>query len=393
MALEKNFKIPGVWAEDAYTTIPNPPVSGVSYRDEDVTESEIKTGQKFGSIGNSAVWNQLLWALSANAKQQEVQGLLSWSPLIDYQQGAWVLGSNGKAYTANVENGPATSVVDPTTDTEGTWLNVSALLGNIQKKKLEIFYTRTSGTFVVPEGVYSLFVIITGGGGSGANTHLSTENHGNCFNNEHAGGMGGCTCMNLLDVTPGESIDYVVGAGGISPIDSDGPWGDGGTTTFKDMKAPGGKCAVQCAGNVFVSASNRSAKAEGGLINLEGGVAGLSFETAYENIGNANRLPLTNGKLNSPAGGSFWGHGPNGGNLVIQFSNYSGVGQTILGGYPVEKFYLTNEQTPGVGGGSYTKMVWIGRPGNERPEIKRWAGDGTAGCVFIAYVKPVDIGE
>lgn len=393
MALEKNFKIPGVWAEDAYTTIPNPPVAGVSYRDEALSEDEIKTGQKFGSIGNSAVWNQLLWALSANSKQQEAQGLLSWSQLIDYQQGAWVLGSDGKAYTANVENGPTTTVTDPTTDTEGTWLNVSDLLGAIQKKKLEIFYTRTSGTFVVPEGVYSLFVIITGGGGSGANTHLSTTNNDISWRNEHAGGAGGCTCMDLIDVTPGESIDYVVGAGGVSPTDSDGPWGNGGATTFKNMTAPGGNATRNTAGNPFVSEASKSFKASGGMLHLEGGTAGLSFETAYENIAVVNRLPLTNGKLNSPAGGSFWGQGPNGGSLVIQFSDYSGVGQVILGGHPTEKAYLTNVDTPGVGGGSFTKMIWIGKPGNEHPEVPRWAGDGTAGCVFIAYVKPVNVGE
>lgn len=131
MADVRNFKLPGVWAKNAYTTIPTPPVVNLAYRNENLSQADIEQGQQYGAIGNSADWNQMLWLLSALANEGQNQGILSWSPLIDYAIGAWVMGTNGNVYTALKASGPATTTVNPATEEESedmTWLNVTVKL-------------------------------------------------------------------------------------------------------------------------------------------------------------------------------------------------------------------------------------------------------------------------
>lgn len=131
MADVRNFKLPGVWAKNAYTTIPVPPVVNLAYRNENLSQEDIEQGQLFGALGNSADWNQMLWLLSALADEGQNQGILSWSPQIDYAVGAWVMGANGNAYTAMKASGPATEIVNPATEEESedmTWLDVTTKL-------------------------------------------------------------------------------------------------------------------------------------------------------------------------------------------------------------------------------------------------------------------------
>lgn len=68
-----------------------------------------------------------------------------------------------------------------------------------------VFNTAGSNLWVCPQGVTQVFVSVTGAGGSGAT--------GGTFTNGSGGG-GGESCGAYLNVTPGNSYAYTVGAGG-----------------------------------------------------------------------------------------------------------------------------------------------------------------------------------
>lgn len=84
--------------------------------------------------------------------------------------------------------------------------------------------TSGAGTFVVPAGVYGIYVTTIGGGGGGG---------GNTTGSSLPGGGGGAGAGNrsYLSVTPGQSISYSVGAGGSGGAPNN-PGVQGGNTTF-----------------------------------------------------------------------------------------------------------------------------------------------------------------
>lgn len=67
-------------------------------------------------------------------------------------------------------------------------------------KNFDAFYTAGSGTWTVPANVTKILVELTGAGSGG---------------NAYGGGGGGGYIMAQLDVTPGSSINYTVGAGSV----------------------------------------------------------------------------------------------------------------------------------------------------------------------------------
>lgn len=173
MATNRNMKMPGVWAKDALTTIPQPPVSGIAYRNDSLTEAEANEGQKYGSIGDSAVWNQELWAATTLLKELESQGILSWSPLVDYSVNAMVMGSNDKLYSALQASGPSTAPQDPVNDSTQTyWIPMEDLYG-AKRNPGELVYSMlpiedaslhlVDGTVLSGSGMYADFVSYVAG--------------------------------------------------------------------------------------------------------------------------------------------------------------------------------------------------------------------------------------
>ncbi len=173
MATNRNMKLPGVWAENALTTIPQPPVTGISYRNDAMTEAEANEGQQYGSIGDSAVWNQELWAATKLLKELESQGILSWSPLVDYSVNAMVMGSNDKLYSALQASGPSTAPQDPVNDSTQTyWIPMEDLYG-AKRNPGELVYSMlpiedaslhlVDGTLLSGSGMYADFVSYVAG--------------------------------------------------------------------------------------------------------------------------------------------------------------------------------------------------------------------------------------
>lgn len=108
----------------------------------------------------------------------------------------------------------------------------------------------SSGTWVVPAGVTSGKVTVTGGGAGGGGTD---------GNKASSGGGSGATAIKTIALTPGESHTITVGRGGAGTLTYNG--GSGGTSSFGSV--------VSATGGTSASA----ASATGGDINIPGGVA------------------------------------------------------------------------------------------------------------------------
>lgn len=96
----RNNNIPAIWAKNANTTIPNPPVVGLGYRNTALTNAIIEGGQLYKSLGDSAAWNQYLYELSAVAQAAEVYGIMPYSEFTAYKDRSLTLYTDGKLYRA-----------------------------------------------------------------------------------------------------------------------------------------------------------------------------------------------------------------------------------------------------------------------------------------------------
>lgn len=85
----------------------------------------------------------------------------------------------------------------------------------------------TTGTFTVPDGVYTIYAVATGGGGGGGGgqTHDSITTRGK----GGSGGAPGYTSASTLNVTPGEVLTVTIGAGGAGGATSATSVGNDGT--------------------------------------------------------------------------------------------------------------------------------------------------------------------
>ena len=115
-----------VWAANALTTIPNPPIPGQAYRNTEIDDSNLENGQQYSEVYDSARYNQLLYLLSGCLKMLMETGLPEWSAEQNYQKGAYTVGSDGQLYgPAKKASGPDNGgAVDPVTDAAGdgtTW--------------------------------------------------------------------------------------------------------------------------------------------------------------------------------------------------------------------------------------------------------------------------------
>lgn len=96
----------------------------------------------------------------------------------------------------------------------------------------------TSKNWVVPDGVYRIGVFAQGGGASGESGDL----YRNDRNIPLRGGSAGHVCCGVLNVTPGQTIAIVIGAGGVPNKQYSGPGGD--TKVGVTITAPGGNSGI-----------------------------------------------------------------------------------------------------------------------------------------------------
>lgn len=110
--------------------------------------------------------------------------------------------------------------------------------------RIVVLAAGTSGNWTVPDDCYGIRVTCVGGGGGATRSTVQST----------VGGAAGVAIATLLDLTPGSTIAYSVGAGGASFV-------SGGNTTFGSITAAGGSEGTSI---------GAGGTASGGDINLDG---------------------------------------------------------------------------------------------------------------------------
>lgn len=105
MAIQnRNTTLPGIWAENAQTTIPTPPVAGVTYRDTTLNSTAIDKAWPFKTIVDSSDFNQHAFLQDTLIKEAEQYGIMRWNNTTTYKEGGFCLGQDGKIYQALRDN-------------------------------------------------------------------------------------------------------------------------------------------------------------------------------------------------------------------------------------------------------------------------------------------------
>ena len=105
MAIQnRNTTLPGIWAENAQTTIPTPPVAGVTYRDTTLNSTAIDKAWPFKTIVDSSDFNQHAFLQDTLIKEAEQYGVMRWNNTTTYKEGGYCLGQDKKLYQAKRDN-------------------------------------------------------------------------------------------------------------------------------------------------------------------------------------------------------------------------------------------------------------------------------------------------
>lgn len=119
----RTVSLPGIWADDAQTTIPTPPIANTTYRNLEWGETEANQGWPFQKIVDSADFNQAMWYLFTLQQMQEQFGILPWCSTTAYKQNGICLGSDGIFYWAKSDNTGVNPINDTGMTTWGIFLD------------------------------------------------------------------------------------------------------------------------------------------------------------------------------------------------------------------------------------------------------------------------------
>lgn len=197
----------------------------------------------------------------------------------------------------------------------------------------EVVVIDTSQIWTVPEGVHEIDVYAIGGGGAGGGT-------------SGAGGGGGFAVFKHLFVSPKDTFDIVIGAGGVPHTSTGGQGNMGGATTFGDVIIAfgglGGMTGAASSGGVY-----------GGAGGAGGGMGSRYGSSARDNGGNGGS-GRTGGDCihpDYPSAGTF---APT--NVFFKYNNNSpsfctGMGTKTLGNGETTGYCPINGEVYGGGGG------------------------------------------
>lgn len=133
MAIQnRNTTLPGIWAENAQTTIPTPPVAGVTYRDTTLNSTAIDKAWPFKTIVDSSDFNQHAFLQDTLIKEAEQYGVMRWNNTTTYKEGGFCLGQDGKLYQAKRDN----QGKEPTANADDWFdvLSIYQLIANLSQK-------------------------------------------------------------------------------------------------------------------------------------------------------------------------------------------------------------------------------------------------------------------
>lgn len=169
---------------------------------------------------------------------------------------------------------------------------VDSSIASVIMPTIKVFDTAGSYTWTKPEGVKTIKVYVTGGGGSGANNQNDTH--------KTAGGGAGGTAIKIIDVTNVSEVSLTVGAGGSSSSSFTYANGNsGGTSSFGSYcSATGGYGGFRSNVPVLGGRGGAGGKGVGGDLNLTGGAGQSGFWSG-----------VNTDSSGGSGGNSFWGGG------------------------------------------------------------------------------------
>lgn len=291
MSSTRDFKSPGIFAENAATVIPPTPIAGVSYRDTVSGATDTPNGWRYGTRVESQDWNQVMFLLTSMLNTLDKQGILGWSSAVNYQVPAITFGSNGLLYIATQNSGPGSSVQDPITS--------PLFWEQMLSKGLVVFSTPGAFTWTVPKlmqlGYIRPKVTVLGAGGG------------------NQGGTGGASNFGAFCTANGggPSAGANAGSGGFATGgDINIPGGNGGGATTAGSDGGG-----SFFGSSGMGRSNTGIYGSGGGGN-SGEAAGAAGATAIKLV---NLTGVTSVSINVGAPGSAPGTAPGGGIVIIEW--------------------------------------------------------------------------
>lgn len=151
----------------------------------------------------------------------------------------------------------------------------------------------SSGTFVVPAGIYRIKCRVWGGGGGGGGVGAGGGGA--------AGGLGGGYSEGWFAVTPGQSLAVTIGAGGAFGNGTPTSGLGGGTSSVGSLlSATGGGPGGLAVGGSIAPVPSGPGVGSGGQINIAGGLANGGLGVGGTTLGSAG-----GGAFCSPLVGAF----------------------------------------------------------------------------------------
>lgn len=188
MSSTRDFKAPGVFAEDASTTIPPTPIAGVSYRDTTNGTDDTKNGWRYGTRVESQDWNQIMYLMTSMLSMIDTQGVLGWASGVDYTGPALVFGSDDQLYVKTaLPSGPNNGGAKDPISNPTYWQSFAARFGGSPGDIKMVAYTtppsgwlKCNGAAVSRTTYADLFAVIgtTFGAGNGTTTFNLPESRG-----------------------------------------------------------------------------------------------------------------------------------------------------------------------------------------------------------------------
>lgn len=115
MAIQnRDTTLPEIWAKNAQTNIPIPPVAGITYRNQALNSTAIDKAWPFKEIVNSADFNQHAFLQDTLIKEAEQYGVMRWNNTTTYKEGGYCLGQDKRLYQALRDN----QAKEPTASTD-----------------------------------------------------------------------------------------------------------------------------------------------------------------------------------------------------------------------------------------------------------------------------------
>jgi hypothetical protein len=305
MSSTRDFKSPGIFAENATTVIPPTPIQGVAYRDQVNGTDDTPNGWRYGTKVESQDWNQIMFLITSMLSTMDSQGILGWSPDVDYAVPAVTFGSDGLPYIALQPSGPSTAAQDPISSP--SYWEQFASHGMVA--------ISTTQSWPVPMsmqlGYIKPKVTVIGAGGGGGRSGTSGVGSG-------GGGGGGLSEM-VVDLTGVSTVSVTIGAAGVGASVAGTDGGNGGNTSFGAfLTATGGT-----GGGGLSSTANvggQGGLGSSGLLNTSTGSGGHSYGNEGGNGGGAGS------RANQAATPGVAGLGPGGGGSGARFGQNGGNG-------------------------------------------------------------------